>query len=96
TLRETLTSRIGVYRAFLGFNRDTLPPEIKETKTDIGAPLSAAARALYRSGVIEEDVSVFAAIDQFEELLYQRSLNDALVDPFREIFNTAFGSRDPS
>lgn len=95
-LEKALSSRIGVYKSFLAFNQDTVPKEFTTSKTNIGAPLSAAARALYQSGVIEEDVRVFAAIDQFEELLYQRSLNSGLVNPFREIFNTAFGSRDPS
>lgn len=93
---NALSARLLAYRAFLGFNCDRLPDEFSRTKTEIGAPLSASVKALYHSGVLNEGVSVFAALDQFEELLYQRSLDDSLADPFRQIINKAFGSRDPS
>lgn len=95
-LDKALGARLSSYRAFLSFNSDSLPEEFARTKSQIGAPLSAAVRALNEAEVLSRDTRVFVAVDQFEELLYQRSLNDALTDPFRQIINKAFGSRDPS
>jgi hypothetical protein len=96
TLTKALSARLSTYRAFLSFNRDSLPEDFTRTKSQIGAPLAAAVRALNESEILSTDTRVFISIDQFEELLYQRSLNDALTDPFRQIINKAFGSRDPS
>lgn len=96
TLTKALSARLSTYRAFLSFNRDSLPEDFSYTKSQIGAPLAAAVRALNESEILSTDTRVFISIDQFEELLYQRSLNDALTDPFRQIINKAFGSRDPS
>ena len=99
SLRERLAARIRIYRDFLNLNRnrDTIPSEIRESKTRAGEPISVVSQTLWSSGIIPEHVSVFIRIDQYEQLarLENRSEGRALYGNYRAIIHRILGMRDP-
>lgn len=94
-VEETLRNRLNAYRRFLHMNDRELDLGIRETKMDIGLPLSAAASLLKSNGAIGEDVSVLLNIDQYEELanISRREIHSP---DYRRIINRALARRDPS
>ena len=92
-VRERMRKRLNAYRRFLHCNDRELDGQIRESKTDIGVPLSAAATLLKESGIIQQDVSIFIHIDQYEELANISSQEENSPD-YRRIINRALARRD--
>jgi len=69
-LIKKINFRITQYRSFLNYNIETLPGDIKNTKTTIGIPISKTAELLREYGIIKNDVEVYIRIDQYEELAW--------------------------
>ena len=90
---EHMRKRLNTYRRFLHYNKRELDGQIRESKTDIGIPLSAAATLLKESEIIEQDVAIFIHIDQYEELANISSQEKNSPD-YRRIINRALARRD--
>lgn len=96
SLTGKIVERIAAYRSFLNFNIDTLPDEIKRTKTTVGEPISKAIKSLWQTSVVSQSVSFFIRIDQYEELCRLEDRGFSFGLKFREIINKAIGMRDPN
>lgn len=92
-ISSTINSRISTYKEYLNYNTDFMPQKIKETKTEVGAPISALANALWASGTIPRDVNIFVHIDQYEELA---DFDGQAGKLYRSVVNKALKRRDPS
>lgn len=94
-IEHQLRDRVNRYRRFLHMNDKELDGRIRESKTDIGTPMSVAATLLKDTGVIDRDVTVFIHIDQYEELA-NISSNELYSPDYRRVINRALARRDPS
>jgi hypothetical protein len=94
-VEQTLRRRLNAYRRFLHMNDHELDAEIRETKMDIGLPLSAVASLLKLNGIIDQSVSIFIHIDQYEELANISPKENHSPD-YRRVINRALARRDPS
>ena len=94
SVMERMKARIQLYRRFLHFNDKMLSEELRNSKTAIGAPLTSLVIALRTSGVLAEDVNVFAQIDQYEELANLSTATDGI--DYRAVINRALAKRDPN
>lgn len=90
----TIRERLNAYRRFLHLNDDKLDTRIASTKTDIGVPVSAMAKLLKETRVIDPEVAIFIHIDQYEELANISSLERNSPD-YRRVINRALARRDP-
>ena len=91
---ERMRERLNAYRRFLHMNDKQLDGQIQESKTDIGAPISATIGLLKASGIIGQDVSIFIHIDQYEELV---NISPQTTNPdYRRVINRALARRDPA
>lgn len=95
SVHARLKERIGAYRSYHQYNIDVLPDSINTSKTNIGEPISRAAKLLKKHGIITEDTNVIIRIDQLEEILETDELRPDLQNDYRSIINKAIGSRDP-
>ena len=93
-LEHTIRKRLNAYRRFLHLNDDVLDERIKGSKTDIGVPISAMAKLLKETQIIESDVGIFIHVDQYEELANVSSLQNSSPD-YRRVINRALARRDP-
>ncbi len=90
-----LRKRLNAYRRFLHHNDRELAPGIRDTKTDIGTPISVAVILLKRVGLIGNDTTVFIQVDQYEELA-NISSSEVHSPDYRRVINRALARRDPS
>ena len=90
-----ISERLNAYRRFLHMNDKQLDGRIRESKTDIGAPISVAVELLKASGVIGKDVAIFIHVDQYEELANISPLETNSPD-YRRVINRALARRDPA
>ncbi len=96
TLRRRIHGRLINYREFLNYNTDDFPDEIRTTKTTVGVPISATARALWRTGVVPTDIHFFVHVDQYEELSNIEGRSGRSGSLYRRTVNKALASRDPT
>ncbi len=94
-VESRLKNRLNAYRRFLHLNDKALDGEIRETKTDIGTPLSVAVNILKETGVVGTDVSIFIHIDQYEELA-NISPREVHSPDYRKVINRALARREAS
>ena len=95
TVENCIRRRLNAYRRFLHMNDEQLEDGIRESKTDIGEPISVVAALLKTSGVIGSNVSVFIHVDQYEELANISPLETNSPD-YRRVINRALARRDPA
>ena len=95
-LRQQIADRISQYLAFLNFNSDDLPDNIRTTKTTVGEPVAQTVGALVAAGILPRDVHLFVRIDQYEELIRLEGKRKEYGSLFREIVNKALSLRDPN
>ncbi len=69
SLKVRIQERLREYRSFLNYNSDSLPVEIKETKTIAGEPISKSVLRLWAQGVVAEGTRFLIQVDQYEELV---------------------------
>ncbi len=93
-IRSTIQQRLTLFRRFLHMNVHDFPEEIRQTKTDVGVPISALVYDLQQAGVIASDVRVFIHVDQYEELANITPSSSEGVD-YRAVINRALARRDP-
>ncbi len=93
-LHAKLISKINIFRSFLNYNIDALPSEVVVSKTSVGVPISKTVKYLRDFQIIPNDVDVFIAIDQYEELMRLTALKE-VGHKYCQIVNKAIGSRDP-
>ena len=89
-----MRGRLNAYRRFLHMNDRDLNGQIRESKTDIGVPISAVVGWLKESGIIGQDVAIFIHIDQYEELANISSPKHS--PDYRRVINRALARRDPA
>ena len=94
-LKARISSRLNDYRRFLHLNDDHLNPQIKESKTDIGQPISLTVRLLKEFEVIGDHVPIFIHIDQYEELANIPG-QDTNGPDYRRIINRGLARRERS
>ena len=94
-LKTRLDNRISTYRAFHLANIRKLPPDILDTKTSIGEPISQAVQCLWQTGALDTNVPLFVRIDQHEVLFRSDDLRPTLGTEYRRIINKALSTRDP-
>jgi hypothetical protein len=90
-----IRTRLNSYRRFLHLNDKELSGQIKDSKTDIGSPISIAVQLLKQEQVIDKQVSIFIHIDQYEELANISSQEEHSPD-YRRVINRALARRDPA
>ena len=89
-----IRSRLNAYRRFLHMNDSHLDGSIRESKTDIGTPISVTVNLLKRAQVIGNEVAVFIHVDQYEELA---NISPSEHSPdYRKVINRALARRDPA
>jgi hypothetical protein len=93
-LKDRIASRVTEYRTFLNFNRRGISPDIVNSKTQIGEPISKTVETLRKCGVLAADVNVFVRIDQYEELLNLEEAQKDVGEGYRAVVNKALGMRD--
>ena len=93
-VEDKVRERLNAYRRFLHMNDKQLDGQIRESKTDIGTPISAVVGLLKESGIIGQDVPIFIHIDQYEELANISSPKHS--PDYRRIINRALARRDPA
>lgn len=96
SLKKKLQERIQVYRNFLNYNIDTIPSEIRSTKTRIGVPISIAADTLREAKLIGVETEVFVRIDQYEELAWLEDSPNGNLKSYQVVINELLGMRDSS
>ena len=94
-VKSRMRKRLNAYRRFLHINDKQLDGQIRESKTDIGAPISATVELLKACGVIGQDVAIFIHVDQYEELANISPLERSSPD-YRRVINRALARRDPA
>ena len=93
-VKDRMRKRLNAYRRFLHMNDKELDSQIRESKTDIGAPISAVVGWLRASGIIGRDAAIFIHIDQYEELA---NISSPRYGPdYRRVINRALARRDPT
>lgn len=92
-IKKTIRSRINTYRRFLHMNDRNLDTTIRETKTDIGVPISVVATMLKRAQVIDDSVLILIHVDQYEELANIPTSETTSPD-YRSVINRALARRD--
>lgn len=95
-LKLRLDSRIRIYRNFLNYNVDSIPEDIKSTKTVIGFPMTVLAKLLRSNKVISEDTEVFVRIDQYEELAWLEDLPNHQDKAYQQMIHKLLAMRDNS
>lgn len=95
-LLSKLDKRIRVYRDFLNYNLDTLPNEVKSTKTVIGFPMTVVANLLRSHGIISEETEIFVRIDQYEELAWLEDMPDHPEKAYQQMIHKLLAMRDTS
>lgn len=95
-LLQRIEQRLVAYRSFFNYNIDSIPEDIKKSKSGIGEPISATAEALWATGVVRADVSFYIRIDQYEQLLeIQGSSPDRHLGAlYAATINRLLGARD--
>ena len=93
-VESRMRQRLNAYRRFLHMNDKELDGQIRESKTDIGVPISAVVGWLKESGIIGQSSAIFIHIDQYEELA-NISLPEHSPD-YRKVINRALARRDPA
>ena len=96
-LKKRVSSRVDFYRRWVNGNlADLQPPEeVRQSKTNIGEPISKAAECLRQSGMISGDIPVLIRVDQIEELHRAfTTRQSSLLLSFRKMINRAFAARD--
>lgn len=88
-----IRDRLIAYRSYFNFNSDRLEGEVEDSRTEIGAPLSALSESLKSVGVMEEKALILFTIDQHEEL-YELEKESGFGDTFRKVVNKALARRD--
>ncbi len=96
-LKVRLKERVAFYRRWVNGNlREREPPEaIRQSKTNIGEPISRTAACLRQSGLVGNEVPILIRIDQIEEMhkaFTERSR--VLLLSFRKMLNLVFYARD--
>lgn len=94
-VQNCIRKRLNAYRRYLHCNVKEIDGQIRESKTDIGVPLSKTATLLKQSGIIEHDVSIFIHIDQYEELV-NIPPDEKNSPDYRRVINRALARRDPT
>ncbi|MGO8847961.1 MAG: hypothetical protein ACLQFI_22090 [Methylocella sp.] len=94
-ISQLIASRLNAYRRFLHLNDSQIDAHIRETKTDIGGPISAAVALLKAVDIIDKDIPVFIHIDQYEELA-NISSSEIYSPDYRRVINRALARRDPA
>ena len=93
-VESRMRERLNAYRRFLHMNDKLLNDQIRESKTDVGVPISAAVGQLKESGIIGQDAAIFIHIDQYEELANISSPDHS--PDYRKVINRALARRDPT
>lgn len=102
-VKARIDSRVAIYRKWVSGNLvgKGAPPELRESKTAIGQPISRTVECLKESGIIETDIRVFVRLDQLEELHQHGAVTDARDQyrkdirlAFRRMINRALGNRE--
>ncbi len=98
TLKQRIKDRIQLYRRFLEGHIDSVTPDIDQSTTVPGEPISQTARALWRCGILPEDMPAYVRIDQCEEMvrLEAKAREHELHFQFRTVVNKMLGNRDPN
>ena len=94
-VKDRIFARLNAYRRFLHLNDDQLNPQIRESKTDIGEPITVAVRLLKESQIIKPEVPIFIHIDQYEELANIPAQETDGPD-YRRIINRGLARREQS
>ena len=89
-----MRKRLNAYRRFLHMNDEEINGQIRESKTDIGIPISSVVGWLKEFGIIGQNVAIFIHIDQYEELANISS--QAHSPDYRRVINRALARRDPA
>ena len=89
-----IRERLNAYRRFLHLNDDELDERIRGSKTGIGDPITVVVRLLKNTGVVDNDVTVFVHVDQYEEL-GSISPRETQSPDYRSVINRALARRDP-
>jgi hypothetical protein len=92
-IREKILGRIRGYRSFFNYNIESIPDEIKVTKTKIGEPIAAIANKLKEFGVIQPETQVYISVDQYEELFYLEKHYENFTTQYRQLIHKVLGSR---
>jgi hypothetical protein len=95
-LSKMISRRVTAYRAFLNFNMEEIPPEISNSKTQIGEPISRTVEILKAAGVVEQDVHFIVRIDQYEELFNLETKQGSNASQYREMVHKALSLREAS
>ena len=94
SLKQRLFERITSYRAFLNYNKEEIPSDIRQTKTSVGIPISITAQKFREHGIVPKDVNFYIRIDQFEQLGRLEGLSSNLGPLYKQVINKAIGTRD--
>src|SRR3989304_1459770 len=94
SLKQRLFERITSYRAFLNYNKEEIPSDIRQTKTSVGIPISITAQKFREHGIVPKDVNFYIRIDQFEQLGRLEGLSSNLGPLYEQVINKAIGRRD--
>jgi len=97
SLKVRIANRINFYRRWVNGNLAEAEPEtsIRQSKTNIGEPISRTAEYLRKYDIINKQAPVLIRVDQIEEM--HRAFNDRqriLLLSFRKMLNRAFATRD--
>lgn len=95
-LKVKLDKRIRTYRDFLNYNTDSVPDEVKSTKTVIGFPMTVLAKLLRSHGVISKETEIFVRIDQYEELAWLEDMPDHPEHAYQQMIHKLLAMRDTS
>lgn len=95
-LKLKLDNRIRVYRNFLNYNSNSVPEEIKSTKTVIGFPMTVLARLLRTNMILSENTEIFVRIDQYEELTWLEDLPNHQDKAYQQMIHKLLAMRDNS
>ena len=93
-LKLKIKNRIIEYKKFFSFNIDTIPEEIRQSKTIIGEPISTFVNALKKNAIVNSTTKFFIKIDQLEIITGLEVVKKYYGKPYRQIINKALGNRD--
>jgi len=96
SLKSKLDSRIRIYRDFLNYNTDSIPAEVKSTKTVIGFPMTVLAKLLRSHSIISQESEIFVRIDQYEELAGLEGMPDHPEKIYQQMILKLLAMRDTS
>lgn len=95
-LKSKLDARIRIYRDFLNYNSDSIPDEVKSTKTVIGFPMTVLASLLRSHRLISQETEIFVRIDQYEELAWLEDMPDHPERAYQQMIHKLLAMRDTS